>query len=245
MTLSFRFAWPIALAMVAMAIRPAFSATSEELITTAKSVSGESIPYVLNTGNASPKYLVILFPGGNGVVNPHLEDGRIIYQAGGNFLVRSRKFIVDDEFATITTDTTRSEERIQAIIDDLTSRFPAARIYLMGTSRGTEATISLARYLSTRIAGEIHTSSMAARIYFFNARDYPNRHLVVHHRNDSCRVTGFASAERSHEVYGNELIVMDGGISTGDPCEAFAYHGYNGIEKETMAAIKQWIRRGP
>jgi hypothetical protein len=58
-------------------------------------------------------------------------------------------------------------------------------------------------------------------------------------------VTGFASAERSHEVYGNELIVMDGGISTGDPCEAFAYHGYNGIEKETMAAIKQWIRRGP
>ena len=37
---------------------------------------------------------------------------------------------------------------------------------------------------------------------------------------------------------------MDGGKSTGDDCEAYAYHGYNGIEAETVAQIKAWIARG-
>jgi hypothetical protein len=37
---------------------------------------------------------------------------------------------------------------------------------------------------------------------------------------------------------------MEGGISVGDPCEAFAHHGYNGIEKETVYAIKNWIKQG-
>jgi hypothetical protein len=37
---------------------------------------------------------------------------------------------------------------------------------------------------------------------------------------------------------------MEGGIAVGDPCEAFAYHGYNGIERETVDAIKKWILQG-
>jgi uncharacterized alpha/beta hydrolase family protein len=159
-----------------------------------------------------------------------------------NFLLRSRKFIVDDEFVTVTTNSTSSENRIQAILDDLKTRFPKAQIYLMGTSNGTYSTMALAEYLSDKVAGEIHTSSLN-RIYFLDARKYKNRHLVVHHKNDSCRVTPFRSAEYSHQEYGNDFIAMEGGISVGDPCEAFAYHGYNGVEDETIQAIKKWIRQ--
>ena len=104
--------------------------------------------------------------------------------------------------------------------------------------------MSLADYLSDKIAGEIHTSSMT-RIWSFDAKSYKNRHLIVHHKNDSCRVTPYASALRSHERYGSELITMEGGISVGDPCEAFAYHGYNGIERETVDAIKKWVKSSP
>ena len=32
--------------------------------------------------------------------------------------------------------------------------------------------------------------------------------------------------------------------SVGNLCEAFSHHGHNGIERETMDAIKQWILRG-
>lgn len=215
----------------------------EELITTAKDKNGEVIPYILNYANLSPIYVTILFPGGGGNVNPHMEDGKLVYNFRGNFLLKARHFIVDDEFVTVTTNSSQVEERIQAIIDDLKNRFPAAKIYLMGTSNGTFDTMALAGYLSDKIAGEIHTSSLQ-RIYSFDSKKYKNRHLVVHHRNDSCRFTPFFSAETSHDRFGNELIVMNGGISVGDPCEPFAHHGYNGIEKETVDAIKKWIKQG-
>ena len=44
--------------------------------------------------------------------------------------------------------------------------------------------------------------------------------------------------------YGTDLIEMDGGKSTGDDCEAFAHHGYNGIETRTVDKIKAWIIAG-
>jgi hypothetical protein len=43
-----------------------------------------------------------------------MDNGRLVYGFKGNFLLRARPFIVDDEFATVTTNSTHSEERIQA-----------------------------------------------------------------------------------------------------------------------------------
>jgi len=63
----------------------------------------------------------------------------------------------------------------------------------MSTSKGTFETMELAGYLSDKIAGVIHTSSLA-HIASFDASQYKNRQLVVHHRNDSCHVTPFNAA---------------------------------------------------
>jgi hypothetical protein len=216
---------------------------AEELITAAQYQNGDPVPYILNHKNLSPKYVVVLFPGGNGNMDPHIEEGKLVYNFKGNFVIRTRKFIIDDEFATAATNSTQSPERIQVILDDLKNRFPAAKIYLMGTSKGTHDTMALASYLSDKIAGEIHTSSLQS-IASFNATQYKNRQLVVHHRNDGCRATGYNNAEASHTKYGTELITMDGGISVGDPCEPFGHHGFNGVEKETIDAIKEWIKKG-
>jgi hypothetical protein len=38
-----------------------------------------------------------------------------------------------------------------------------------------------------------------------------------------------------------DLIAMQGGENQGDPCEAFAYHGYNGLERDVVARIAAWI----
>jgi hypothetical protein len=40
-----------------------------------------------------------------------------------------------------------------------------------------------------------------------------------------------------------ELIEMSGGTSTGDDCEAYAHHGYNGIEQAAVERIKAWIAK--
>ena len=219
---------------------------AEELVTTARYANGEAIPYILNTADAgsqnAPKYVVILFPGGSGNMDPRLENGKLAYGFRLNFLIRSRPHIVDGEFATVSTNTTRSEERIQAVLDDIKRRFPDARIYVMGTSNGTDATRSLAGYLDGRVAGVIHTASLNA-IRGLDTRKYRNRHLFVHHRNDPCFATSFNSVFAAHQEYGTELIAMEGGVSVGDRCEAFSYHGFNGIERETMEAIKKWIKQ--
>lgn len=201
------------------------------------------MPYILNSSNATPRYVVILFPGGTGRVDPRIVNGELVYGFRGNFLLRSRALMVDDEFATVTTNSSDDEERIQAVLDDLARRFPQAKVYLMGTSNGTASTMKLAGYLSEKIAGVIHTSSRS-EIYGFDSRRYKNRQLIVHHRRDGCRGTPFFAAESAHRRFGTDFIAMEGGTSVGDPCEAFAYHGYNGIERETIDAIKKWIRQG-
>jgi hypothetical protein len=231
------------LALAAQADEHAALPFREELIADARMPSGEPVPYVLDTASASPRYVVILFPGGAGQVDPRMVNGKLVYRAKNNFLLRARPFLVDQEFAAVATNSTSAAERIQALVDDLKRRFPQARIYLAGTSRGTFDTMALAEYLSDKIAGEIHTSSLAA-VASFDAGKYNNRHLLVHHADDDCRVTPFAAAERSHERFGTPLIVMRGGNAEGDPCQPFGHHGYNGIERETIDAIKQWIRQG-
>jgi hypothetical protein len=215
----------------------------EELITTARQADGATVPYILNTDSAAPRYVLILFPGRSGRVDPHMKDGQLVYGFRDNFLVRSRPFFVDDEFATVTTNSSESEARIQAVLDDLKARLPAAQVYLIGTSNGTASTMALAGYLSTRIAGEVHTSSLQ-EIYRFDTRGYKNRHLIVHHKRDACRATPFFAAESAHHRFGTDFIVMDGGSSVGPACEARAYHGFNGIEQETAEAIKKWIKQG-
>lgn len=215
----------------------------DELVTTAVMKNGEAVPYVLNANSALPRYVLILFPGGMGIVDPHMEEGKLVYRAKDNFLLRARPYLVDNEFATVATNATSSEEKVQALLNDLKKRFPQAKIYLMGTSRGTTDTMALADYLSDKIAGEIHTSSMQ-RIASFNGKKYQSRQLIVHHRDDACKNTPLSAAQWSHDHYGTELILMEGGISVGNTCEPFAHHGYNGIEKETADAIKQWVKQG-
>lgn len=215
----------------------------EELITSAHYPSGEMVPYLL-TGqrSASPQYVVILMPGGSGRLEPEMRDGKIVFKARGNFLIRSRALFVDTDMVVIATDSTGSPERMGAITEDVARRFPGAQVYVIGTSRSTLSTMQLADRMDGKVAGFVHTSSMNG-IARFDTRSLKSRQLIVHHKNDGCYVTGYGTALYNHEKFGTDFITMEGGITQGDPCEAFAHHGYNGIEKEAVEKIKAWIRQ--
>jgi hypothetical protein len=213
----------------------------EDLVLT----GGEKINYLLTVEAAMPRYLVVLMPGGAGKFQPHRagegEAAGLKFLAPGNFLIRSRGLFADQQFAAACTDATDDPSRMQAILDDLARRFPGAEAYVIGTSRSTLSSMSLARSLDGKAAGFIHTSSMAD-IQGFDPRRLKSRNLIVHHRHDQCRATPFFFAERAHDRYGTMLIAVDGGEAWGDPCEPHGHHGYNGIERETVEQIKAWIR---
>ena len=216
---------------------------TDQVITSAHYANGDVIPYLQTaTKNANPKYALILMPGGAGRLEPETYDGKVFFKAKGNFLIRSRKLFADDETVVLSTDSTASVERMGAIAEDATRRYPGIKIYVIGTSRSTTSTMMLAEGLDGKVAGFVHTSSKSS-IASFDTRALKSRQLIVHHKNDACNETGLASAQYNHEKYGTDFIVMEGGVSLGDPCEAFAYHGYNGIEKETVDKIKAWIKQ--
>jgi len=69
--------------------------------------------------------------------------------------------------------------------------------------------------------------------------------LVVHHEQDGCKLCAFSDIPQLMDalsaVSQKELISVRGGTSQGDPCEARAYHGYNGIEQDVVTRIADWI----
>lgn len=219
------------------------AAARDELVTSARTPGGETIPYVLTTKAGTPAYAVILMPGGSGVMNPRMVDGKLVFGFGGNFLIRSRELFADGRFVAASTDATSTPARILAIAQDLERRFGKVAVYVIGTSRSTEATMILAAPLDGQVAGFVHTSSMNG-IAGFDPRKFRSRHLVVYHRMDACRVTRPSASAASRSSYGTETIEMEGGTSSGDDCEARAYHGYNGIEAATVDRIKAWIAAG-
>jgi hypothetical protein len=215
---------------------------ADELVSSARTTSGDTVPYILTGKPGTPAYAVILMPGGRGILNPRMEGGRLVMTAGGNFLIRSRELFADGRFVAASADATSTPDRIMAIVRDLKGRHGNLAVYVIGTSRSTEATMALAKSLDGQVAGFVHSSSMNA-IGSFDPRGARSRNLIVLHVKDACRVTSPSNGRASNQKFGTELIEMNGGTSTGDDCEAYAHHGYNGIEKDTVDRIKGWIAR--
>ncbi len=40
------------------------------------------------------------------------------------------------------------------------------------------------------------------------------------------------------------VVWLDGGVSEGDPCEAFAHHGFNGIDGQVVGVVSGFAARG-
>lgn len=70
--------------------------------------------------------------------------------------------------------------------------------------------------------------------------------LLVHHKQDGCRVTpydampGLMAALKSAKTV--ELITEEGGSATGNPCHT-GYHQFLGIEAAVTRDIADWIKR--
>jgi hypothetical protein len=183
---------------------------------------------------------VILMPGGDGSINPG-PSGEI-NSLTGNQLVRTRNAYVAHGLAVLVADAdldlARAVQFMARIKEPVT---------VIATSRGTiRAAVGISRgakpnalvLTSGFLTSESGSVPNVASILGTPAALPPT--LVIHHRNDGCKFTqpaGVApfilwSAGRARPVW------LSGGVSLGNPCEAQAYHGFNGLDDEvvTLAA---------
>jgi hypothetical protein len=125
-------------------------------------------------------------------------------------------------------------------------------VWLVGTSRGTQsvAAVSTALGRSGGPDGVVLTSTVLNDPRSRPVPDMPVDSLavpvlVVHHEQDACRVCLFRDMPRLMEKLSTlprkELMTFRGGDNQGDPCEALAYHGFNGLEAEVVRRVAAWI----
>jgi len=125
-------------------------------------------------------------------------------------------------------------------------------VWLVGRSRGTLSAAYVAIELpsangpdglvltSTVVAGgdELPVSAMS-----LGKLKMPV--LVVHHEHDACRVcpySGIPPLMRKLDMAPRtKLRTFTGGDNRGDPCDGLAYHGFNGMEREVVAAIAAFV----
>jgi len=243
MTLLTKLIFPCFAALLIVLSCPIFA---KDFYREAHYADGDVIPeiWTIADGTVAPKYALIMMPGGNGIMDiTQGDDGNPRFKMGGNFLIRSRALFADSQTVIISVDKWRSEKRMRAIVAGITAQYPTIQIYIIGTSRSTQVTTDLAQSMDGKVAGFIHTSSMP-QVQGIDGPHLKSRNLIVSHENEGCKTTPRYASVDAHERYGTQLITITGGISEGDPCGAYAYHGYNGVEKETVEKIKQWIKQG-
>lgn len=212
-----------------------------------------------------PRAAVILLAGGHGGLQV-LPDGSMNW-GRGNFLVRTRSLFAGQGLLVVVLDAPSDRQSPPFLggfrqtaehVADLKAAIAWVRqqarvpVWLVGTSRGTQS----AAYVATQLPlpdgpdGVVLTSTIMVDP---KSRPVPAMDLgkiavpvlVVHHEQDACRVCPPSWLPELVKRLGSsprtEGILVSGGTSQGDPCEAFAHHGYNGIEAAVVQRIAGWI----
>ena len=211
---------------------------------------------------ANAKATLLLFPGGGGGFGK-VEEGRA---TSGNFLVRSAPLFVAKGFNVAIfgrpsdlreldyTDRTSEAHMadVRKVLDFIKTRSDAP-VWLVGTSRGTISATAAAIHLQGEVAGLVLTSSVVS---YNKPGAVPKQDLaaikvpvlVLHHEKDACplcrpyEVPAILRGLKNASV--KKLVMVQGGENpTGDPCEAFHWHGFIGMEQEAVDIITDWIAR--
>jgi hypothetical protein len=222
--------------------------------------------FVYIAPSGPPKASVILMAGGHGGLQINEAGG--FGGGGGNFLVRTRQQFADAGLAVAVIDAPsdkqsppylsgnrqRPEHRtdVLALIAWLKQQSPVP-VWLVGTSRGTQSAAYVATEATPAQGGPDGLVLTSTILVDPKGRAVPQMPLeklaipvlVVHHESDGCKVCLFSDMptlmEKLAKTPKAELIRVSGGQSRGDPCEAMAYHGFNGLEAEVVSKISRWV----
>ena len=212
-----------------------------------------------------PKAAVVLFAGGHGGLQ--LSANGTLQWGAGNFLVRTRQLFAEQGLKVVVLDAPSDKQSppflqgqrqrpeyvvdVKTVIAWLRQTAPVP-VWLVGTSRGTQSVAFVATELTGPDGpdGIVLTSTIVKDAQGRPVTAMPLGKiavpvLVVHHEMDGCAAYPFSDVPtlmgKLTNTPRNQLIAVKGGESKGDPCEAFAYHGFNGLEREVVQQTAAWI----
>jgi hypothetical protein len=180
----------------------------------------------------APRASVILMPGGSGQIAA--DDHGDIHALNFNQLVRTRNAYAARGLAVLVVD---AGTPLDAAVQYMAAiKRP---VTVIGTSRGTiRAAEGIAR--GARPDALVLTSGLLSAasgggpnvMSILGSPALLPRTLVIHHSQDSCKVTLPAGVEPFVKWSAGRarVVWVSGGVNEGDACQARAYHGFNGID---------------
>jgi hypothetical protein len=186
--------------------------------------------------SGAPRASVILMPGGDGSISPG-EHGEI-NALRGNQLVRTRQAYASRGLAVLVVD---AGTPLGAAVQYMAAiKRP---VTVIATSRGTiraaqgiaggarpDALVLTSGLLSAESGSGQNVMSILG-----SPASLP-RTLVIHHRQDGCKLTLPAGVEPFVKWSAGRARAawLSGGADEGNPCEARAHHGFNGIDGQVV-----------
>jgi len=248
--------------LLALAIGSAANPVSaQEGVNSIRTDRGSELRYHVTLPPGPVRGIAILFVGGNG----RLRLARNAELTSKNFLVRARRSFADRGFVVALPDapsdrgsdglvgwrTSREHvSDIAKLVRHLRDQWPVPA-WLIGTSRGSISAATGGKGVPI-VAGVVLTASVTkpgrrpATVYDANVRELNKPVMVVHHRNDACRVSPPSGAVRLFArltaATVREIRIIDGGRpGRGRACGPISPHGFLGVEHETVREIVNWI----
>lgn len=243
----------------------------EDLITVNLSDNKQQVGvYSIKTGVTKPTKLAVLLPGYPSVVRPVVENNVMTSsKLTGNFLIRSRRFLANDNIATLVIDcqsdsgdycsssyqsSKQRQQDVDKLIAEVRKNAPSiTEVWLIGTSMGTISSAFMPIHNPTGYAGAIHTASITepyARNSYRELGDFDYKKTLipqffVHHAADPCFLTTYSGAKSITDKYKVPLVTVTGGSGfKGAACNAYTEHGFRGKEEEVMDTIAGIMNTG-
>lgn len=202
----------------------------------------------------SAKAVVLLFPGGGGVLRLQ-DDGST---TNSHTFVRSKDLWAQYGIDAVLVDTpydlgagTRNsrsirdhQQRIFNVVNYYRDKLNLP-VWIFGHSMGT---VSVTEFVNggkdkeRLIAGVIVAGTYRSATI---DSDVTLPVMAIHHADDGCASTPLVTSERIIEgrssKMASQFVQIDGGVSEGDVCGSKAYHGFNQREPEFIKAAAQFI----
>jgi pimeloyl-ACP methyl ester carboxylesterase len=253
--------------VLALAAAGVVSAQTEEVLTVKRDGYAISALAMHAGGAQAFRHGVALFPGHPGIMKIQSTAEGATFEQKGNFLIRTRRFWVDDETLVLSVDapsdqwanfpqyfreTARYGEDIAALLGEATRKYHVQEWTFVGTSEGSISAYHAARMNPALARRLILTSSLfdstrngSGLASAIRLASLPEQTLWVHHVDDPCPYTQYRTAQDFARKSGKPLLTVRGGGGwRGDKCQAFTAHGYRGVERETVEAMRVWVKTG-
>lgn len=216
-----------------------------------------------------PKFVALFFMGGAGRFGIQ-QDGTAVSRTFLNnyryeFIVKGIATVLVDPPSDqmgddgLTYDYRKSTEHaaeIKGAIALMRDRFRGLPVWLVGHSRGSTSVASVAATVKEggpdgivmSAVGSVSNMQRGGSVLEVDLASIKVPVMIVHHKDDDCRVNPFDGAIEVKEALTAakkvELLAVEGG-DAGDSravCREDSHHGFLGVEKTVVGAMVSWIK---